>query len=185
MDTLIERYEADANLLRLAAAFADPDRLAVVGLLVRREMTVEELVNELELDAATVGKHLAVLGNAALVSTRKDGNRRLLSLRLEALAELSDWCAAQQEDDEPPFEVPDGVRQFFARGRLISFPARQSKKIEVLRVLVQDFDPGVDYSESEVNQILLKRYPDFATLRRALIDEGMMTRTSGIYRRSI
>jgi DNA-binding transcriptional ArsR family regulator len=172
--------------LRTIAAIANPDRLALLGLLDRREMTVEDLVAELQTDPLVIGRHLAELGKAALVSTRKDGQRRLLSLRRETLIELAEWCAEQlreTESREPPLDVPESVRQFFSGARLSSFPARHSKKIEVLGVLVRDFETGMDYTESEVNQILLNRYPDFATLRRALIDEGLMIRAGGIYRR--
>lgn len=165
----------------------NPERLSVLGLLARRELTVEELTNELGIDASIVGKHLAELGKASLVVTRKDAHHRLLSLRQDTLAELAEWCGSQDvgfSETEPLLEVPEGVRQFFSGSLLSSFPARQTKKIEVLHVLVRDFEPGVSYSEADVNLILLKRYPDFATLRRALIDEGMMTRRNGVYVRA-
>ena len=186
MNSPDDSNELQAAALRTVAAMAAPERLFILGLLARREMTVEELTAELEIDARTIGSHLAELGNASLVITRKEGHRRLLSLRREALAELAEWCATQLEgadSSEPPLDVPDGVRQFFSGRRLTSFPARQAKKLEVLRVLARDFEADINYSEAEINQILLKRYPDFATLRRALIDEGLMTRGDGVYRR--
>lgn len=150
-------------------------------------MTTVELAAELDVDAQTIGGHLAELGRASLLSTRKDGHRRLLALRRGALDELAECCAAQTDTEHSEVlpDVPDSVSQFFSGSRLSSFPARQSKKVEVLRALVRDFEPGIYCFEAEVNQILLRRYADFATLRRALIDEGMMWRSGGIYRRAI
>lgn len=44
--------------------------------------------------------------------------------------------------------------------------------------LAQEFDPGVKYSEREVNDALRVFHPDVAALRRHLVDEGFMDRTS-------
>ena len=175
------------DFMRVVSALADVERIVILGILAGGEATTEQLALETGLELSTVGEHLAVLGRARLISTRKVGHRRLLALRQEGLNDLGAWSsdliAGAAVGDEPVEDVPHGVRQFFTGRRLDSFPARQSRKIEVLSVLVRDFEPGNEYSEAEVNQILLKRYPDFATLRRALIDEGMMTRRAGVYRR--
>lgn len=39
------------------------------------------------------------------------------------------------------------------------------------------FEPGRRYSEREVNAVLSSRYDDYSTLRRYLIDEGLLTRS--------
>jgi hypothetical protein len=72
------------------------------------------------------------------------------------------------------------LRAFFAEGgRLRSIPARRSKRLVVLDVIAQDFEPGVRYSEKQVNLILGKRHADTAALRRHLVDEGFMEREGG------
>ena len=71
-----------------------------------------------------------------------------------------------------------------ARQRLITIPAQRKKRLAMLRWLVEDFQPGRSYSEAEVNRIISRRHPDFATLRRHLVDEEHMQRSRGIYWRT-
>jgi hypothetical protein len=71
-----------------------------------------------------------------------------------------------------------------AGGRLDGIPAQRKKRLAVLRWLVEDFQPGRRYSESEVNEIISRRHPDFATLRRHLVDEELMQRQRSIYWRT-
>jgi hypothetical protein len=71
-----------------------------------------------------------------------------------------------------------------AAGRLDGIPAQRKKRLAILRWLVEDFQPGRRYSEAEVNQIIGRRHPDFATLRRHLVDEEFMQRRSSVYWRT-
>lgn len=71
-----------------------------------------------------------------------------------------------------------------ASGRLIAIPAQRKKRLAVLRWLVEEFQPGRRYPEAEVNRIISRRHPDFATLRRFMVDEELMQRRSGIYWRT-
>src|SRR2546423_235561 len=61
---------------------------------------------------------------------------------------------------------------------------QSKKRLAVLRWLVEDFQPGRRYPEREVNQILGRHHPDFAALRRYLVDEELMQRSRGIYWRT-
>src|SRR5262249_14739876 len=47
----------------------------------------------------------------------------------------------------------------------------------------QDFEPGRAYSEKEVSDRIATRFADYCTIRRILVDEGLMTRAAGVYRR--
>jgi hypothetical protein len=40
------------------------------------------------------------------------------------------------------------------------------------------------YEEREVNQRLALFHPDVATIRRGMVDAGLVTRSDGIYRRA-
>jgi len=71
-----------------------------------------------------------------------------------------------------------------AGGRLVRIPAQRKKKLAVLRWLSEEFQPGRRYPEEEVNRIISRRHPDFATLRRYMVDEELMQRRSGIYWRT-
>ena len=69
-------------------------------------------------------------------------------------------------------------------GRLLSIPVQRKKRVVVLKWLVEDFQPGSKYEEAEVNRILARRHPDFAALRRYLVDEELMQRRRGVYWRT-
>lgn len=64
-------------------------------------------------------------------------------------------------------------------GRLTAFPARRKKKIHALFYLAEKFEPARDYSEREVNDLLLSwhTFADPATLRRELYDYGFLDRS--------
>ncbi|MEO8745430.1 MAG: DUF2087 domain-containing protein [Candidatus Dormiibacterota bacterium] len=63
-----------------------------------------------------------------------------------------------------------------AGDRLVEIPAQRKKRLAILRWPVEDFQPGHRYTETEVNQVITRRHPDFATLRRQLVDEELMQR---------
>ena len=78
------------------------------------------------------------------------------------------------------------VRAFFRDGRLVSIPARPSKRDLLLPVILdRAFPEDRDYEEKEVNMRLALLHPDVAALRRYLVDGRLMTREAGIYRRAV
>jgi hypothetical protein len=77
------------------------------------------------------------------------------------------------------------VRAFFRGDRLVSIPAKPSKRELLLAVILDRcFPEDRDYEEKEVNMRLALLHPDVAALRRYLVDGGWMTRDAGIYRRT-
>ena len=93
---------------------------------------------------------------------------------------------ADPESARPAPSVRDTLvaRYFDADGRLLTMPAKQSRQAVVLDVIAQRFIPGVHYLESEVNRELIGLYDDYVSLRRALVDFGLMDRADGRYWRS-
>lgn len=85
-------------------------------------------------------------------------------------------------------QIPDDDRvlEHFvdATGRLISIPVQRKKRLAVLRWIVEDFQPGRRYPEAEVNRIITRRHPDFAAVRRLLVDEELLQRKRGVYWRT-
>lgn len=73
---------------------------------------------------------------------------------------------------------------FVRDGRLVRMPARHGKKLVILRWLVERFEPGTMYPERQVNEMLQQVDPDYAALRRYLVDAGLMQREQGIYWRT-
>ena len=77
------------------------------------------------------------------------------------------------------------LRRFFsADGRLLDLPTRHAKRLVVLDHVAQRFEPGRRYDWREVDALLKQVYDDHAALRRALVDEGFLTRESDVYWRS-
>ena len=77
------------------------------------------------------------------------------------------------------------LRAFLAPdGRLVRVPAKRSKRLVVLDLLAQEFQPGESFSEEEVNRRLRRFHDDVASLRRYLVDEGFLSREHGWYWRS-
>jgi DNA-binding transcriptional ArsR family regulator len=70
---------------------AEPNRRAILDLLLDHEQPVGALVNALDIGQPTVSKHLKILREAGLVSMRIDANKRIYGLRSQPLVELDDW----------------------------------------------------------------------------------------------
>ena len=77
------------------------------------------------------------------------------------------------------------LKTFLKRGRLVSTPAQLKKQQVILEEIVKEFDPDREYTEREVNQILVDFHEDVATLRRGMISHRLMARERGVYRRVV
>lgn len=74
-------------------ALADPNRRAVLALLLERPRRVGEIVEQLGLSQPGTSKHLKVLREAGLVQVRQDANRRVYALDPGPIRELDVWLA--------------------------------------------------------------------------------------------
>jgi DNA-binding transcriptional ArsR family regulator len=72
---------------------AEPNRRAILSLLVSSEQSVGEIERELGMPQPTVSKHLRVLREAGFVEATVDAQRRLYRLRPEPLQEIDAWLA--------------------------------------------------------------------------------------------
>jgi DNA-binding transcriptional ArsR family regulator len=72
---------------------AEPNRRAILSLLVSSEQSVREIERQLRLSQPTVSKHLRVLRDAGFVESTVDAQRRLYRLKPEPFEELDAWLA--------------------------------------------------------------------------------------------
>jgi DNA-binding transcriptional ArsR family regulator len=72
---------------------AEPNRRAILSLLLSSERSVGEIERELRLSQPSVSKHLRVLRDAGFVESRIEAQRRLYRLRPEPLMKLDAWLA--------------------------------------------------------------------------------------------
>src|SRR5512140_3273663 len=75
------------------AIVAEPNRRAILSLLLSKERSVGDIERELRLAQPSVSKHLRVLRDAGFVESRVEAQRRLYRLRPEPLMELDEWLA--------------------------------------------------------------------------------------------
>lgn len=176
--------EERADLLRL---LLNPRRLVVLGLVGAAPRSAEQLEEALGVRRKHVLQAVAPLVTAGLVRRRGD--------HYELVEEAVVAAARELPGPEPadPYlfrgmlpEEHDVIARFFAGRRLVEWPMVLSKRLVVLERLALEFEPGRRCVEAEVNDVLRVFSDDYTTLRRALIDEGLLDRdaTAGEYWRS-
>jgi ArsR family transcriptional regulator len=177
--------EARAELFK---ALGHPARLLIVNLVRNKPRHVEELAVILRLSPGTVSHHLSKLSSAGLLRSEKEQYYQVFTLSGDlwdrTVGELV-WVpqpglTAQVEEDAYRQKV---LSTFLRQGRLIGIPAQLKKRQIIFEKLIQEFEPDRTYTEREVNQILVDFHDDVATLRRGLIEHGLMERDSGLYSR--
>jgi len=72
---------------------AEPNRRAILSLLVSSEQSVGEIERQLRMTQPAVSKHLRVLRDAGFVESTVDEQRRLYRLKPEPLREMDSWLA--------------------------------------------------------------------------------------------
>jgi DNA-binding transcriptional ArsR family regulator len=72
---------------------AEPNRRAILSLLVSSQQSVGEIERQLHMPQPAVSKHLRVLREAGFVESTVDAQRRLYRLRPEPLQEVDAWLA--------------------------------------------------------------------------------------------
>lgn len=86
---------------------------------------------------------------------------------------LDDRFAITEEENE---EIIQTYFKQGPEGPLAEFPKKQKRKAAILRQLIKRFETGREYKEQEVNEILAAAHADYVTLRRYLIDYGLLER---------
>jgi DNA-binding transcriptional ArsR family regulator len=72
---------------------AEPNRRAILSLLVSSQQSVGEIERQLRMPQPTVSKHLRVLREAGFVESTVDAQRRLYRLKPQSLEEVDAWLA--------------------------------------------------------------------------------------------
>ena len=167
----------------LVGLMAEPDRRRVVAALILSAGDLSSVVRTSGLETREAMDALERLSAAGLVEVGSDGVYVLLEETFKIAAR-----ADREETSPDPVPPADPAAQVLDRsivnGRLVHLPRKRSKRLVVLDRLAQEFEPGVRYSERDVNGALRPFDDDVATLRRYLVDEGFLDRADGDYWRS-
>ncbi len=175
-----------SELLEFFKALADANRLKIIGLLAQGEYTVEQMAEMLSLRPSTVSHHLARLSMTGLVSARSESYYNIYRLESSVLECMSQRLLTREI---MPAVTADVDMDTFDRkvlntfcdtdGRILQFPAQRKKFEVLLRHVAKSFKSGVRYGEKQVNEMLSFYSEDTATLRRGLVEHGMMEREGG------
>lgn len=175
--------------IALLKALADASRLQVVNALLERPHCAEELAERLGRAPSTVSFHLRKLDEAGLVTKTKTQYYLVYALREDllrlTLRELLTVPAREGGAERKRVERSQKkvLRTFFRKGELVQLPKQWRKRRIVLAPFLDLFEVGRRYRESEVNERIHTLYADHCTIRRLLVDEGLMARDGETYER--
>ncbi|MBE6708143.1 MAG: DUF2087 domain-containing protein [Ruminococcaceae bacterium] len=172
------------NRLEILKLLADETRLGIINALMEEDSYVEKLASTLGLTPATICYHLKKMEAAGIVGSSRTQFYIIYSLNRD----IFDLTLREFIKQDKPVEDPDEkyrrevLSNFFKYGKLTRIPVQQKKREIVLRHIAKDLSAGKDYTEKEVNEVILKYHEDYCTIRREMIGFGIMDRTGGIYR---
>lgn len=178
--------ETDQSIAILKA-LADQSRLAIVNSLLEHSQYVEELAKRHDLAPSTVSFHLRKLEKAGLVQSRKEQYYVVFRANAEIFdTTLRELVAAQPVAKELQVGRMDEYRRkvleaFFRQGRLEKLPAQHKKRLIVLEQFALRFEAGRRYGEREVTGLIMPVFGDYCTIRRLLVDEGLIRRDGAWY----
>jgi predicted transcriptional regulator len=182
----MERVDVETMVAHLKLLANEP-RLKLLGLVAAQERSVGELAEIMELKEPTVSHHLARLSEAGLVRMRREGNVHFYALDADRLQQLSRNLFTPEKVASLAGQTDTGawerkvLRTYLDGERLTKIPDVRKKRDVILAWLAERFEHGRRYAEREVNEIIGRHHPDFATLRRELVGARLMERESGVY----
>ena len=178
--------EATEAVRELAQALSDPTRIRIAAVLLEKELTIEQIAVELRLRTADITRHLKLLLTSGIVAEIQAEHLAHYRVNLDALNRISRAAFATPRPSSPEMDGDDWeqkvLRDFVKDERITSIPASHKKKLVILRWLMTKIPANAELSEREISTLLKEYHPDFATLRRELVDNKFMTREQGIYR---
>jgi hypothetical protein len=186
-----DRPERIPDPRRLVAVLADAAKLRVFSALVL-DGAADGLTLARTAESAGVSPgeaHKALVNLSVLGLARRVDDDRYVATPGVFRASLSELNRKRDEAAAKAFATTDPARlsvllNCFRDGRLVYLPEKFSKRQIVLEQVAQSFEPGTRYAEAEVNLVLRDLYPDYAALRRYLVDSAFLSREDGFYWRS-
>ncbi|XXZ47461.1 DUF2087 domain-containing protein (plasmid) [Streptomyces cavourensis] len=155
----------------LVGLLAQEDRRSAYAALVLGAFTVTEVAERTGLRSTAAAMALQKLTEGRIAS--HDPDQGTYSLIDETFR-----LAVREEVRLTGRDGGDGAGAYFRKGRLASIPGNAKIRNRVLTVVAESFEKGATYDEPKVNAICGGWLDDWVSLRRALVDEGLLTRDS-------
>lgn len=175
------------NSIEIMKSLADSSRLRVLNVLLEKSQYVEELASRLNLAVSTVSFHLKKLEAAGLVFKRKEQyyvvyhvNDEIFNLTLRELTSFTNMEEYIQHERINHYKEKV-IKAFTNEGKIVKLPVQQKKRMIILKEIFNCIIPNKKYAETELNEIIKEKYDDYCTVRRELIDCGMLLRENQIY----
>lgn len=192
-----------AEVLGPLGALADETRLRLLELLAAQgELRGQEIIAQLGVSQPVVSRNLKQLVGAGLVEERRAGDtNKLYRLKPEgaraifgllqqllspenARADLDQHRAVTQRNAALAVYPPELQPFINEHGRVHRFSAKRTEQQPVLDYLFNKIAVGCDYTERQINELMgswlvdSRNGPDPVTIRRALVEERGLRRTS-------
>lgn len=172
--------EDNEKVLDFVKAVSDADRLRIIGVLAQGPASIRQVADQLGMPFREAFSHLGMLEFAGVVRKQDD----LFSLDDRSVEELSKGQFTERRATYVPDPALDAKSRkvlaafLNADGTLKQVPQTGPKLKVILNYLAAGFEPGLNYTEKEVNTLLRRFHSDPVTLRRALVDDGLLGRES-------
>ena len=181
--------EESPGARELLALLAEPDRLRALAAVTLGADTLAEVAERAGLEPKEAARALSRLVAGGLLEGGAGTGYRVRTEALKTAARrpadtgsvVAGAGGSEGQGGGPPGPAAgspeaDVLRRFVHNGRLLAMPAAHGKRLVVLDHLAGLFEPGRRYPEREVNELLGRYHPDYAMLRRYLVDDGFLDR---------
>lgn len=174
----------------IASALSDDTRLQILELLAANgELRAQEIIARLDASQSTVSRHLKQLNSAQFIFEKRAGDaNKIYQLNPGRVSEFAHLLStlisaenAQTVLNDVRLDQPEALRPYLDREGLVTqWPAKWTTQKVVLDYLIAKFNVDTKYKETEINEVLNQwhTYEDPVYLRRALVDSGLLGRTS-------
>ena len=181
---------------RLVGLLAEPDRRRIVAAMILGAVELDDIASTAGIETRTAVDALHRLLDAGLVEQGSGNSWVLIEASFKQAARAAGRSSGASRssgvshssgvgDHHDATDADRRVLDVSIRdGKLVQWPSKRTKRLVVLDHLAQRFEPGVHYSEREVNALLRPVGDDTATMRRYLVDERFLDRGDGEYWRS-
>jgi Fe2+ or Zn2+ uptake regulation protein len=188
---LRESDVGEAELIGRLSALTEPMRIRILALLAQHhELTPQEIMEQLGQSQPNVSRYLKSLSMYVHERRGKDGKKHYrlspmqLDLTFHALKQtvLGAGHPAAEPQLEQQVYHEGAARWLNEQGIVNAWPARERDRLAVLEYVAEQFAPGQEYSEKEVNALIIQQVRpharDHVTMRRDLVDYQFLRRAS-------
>ena len=161
--------EDDLAFRRILGLLTDEERFRITAAVSLGANTLDKIATMTGFDDPKIMKAIVKLEAAGLIEKKEDTGYSFCVDTLRGLTRNLD----QNITNKPK---PSLLDRFMRDGQLLTFPRSHDDQLLVLNHIAGLFEYNREYLEKEVNEKLKAINPDFAALRRYLIDNGFFKR---------